>query len=239
MNNNRRGMPVIIVDAAMIGLFTLLYFTIALVTDIQYFSYGYASIAVQLLISLLFNTFLYVSTTLMAAFSIRSKKLLIPVGVMAIYIFGMTLTYFFYGPGSVVIAVFEIIELTLGLTIFVLTIVAASIVRPFGREYPYPQPQYGYGYQQPQYPPYPQQPYPQPYPQQGYPQYQYPPYPQQPYPQPYPQQQYQQPAPQPQYQQPQMSPQAAEEIRRAQELLNSGAITVEQFNELQRRALNK
>ena len=238
MYNNRRGMPVIIVDAAMIGLYTLFYFIVALIAVIQYFSYGYGTAAVQLLLALIFNTFLYVSTTLMSAFSIKHKKLLIPVGMMAIYIFGTAISSFitmFYGPANVLTLIFEIFELVLAISIFVLTIVAVAIVRPFGRKYPCPQPQYGYGYQQPQYPQ-----YQQPYPQQGYPQYQQP-YQQPQYQQPYPQPQYQQPAPQPQPypQQPQMSPEAAEEIRRAEELLNSGAITREQFYEIQRRALNK
>ncbi|MBO7573397.1 MAG: hypothetical protein J6T25_01175 [Bacilli bacterium] len=241
MYNNRRHAPLAITIAALLGFYSLFYLVLGIIALVSYIEVGYGALIARYIISLVFNLFLLIATVLMAAFSVRSKKLLIPVGTISIFLLGVSITDCISITGAPVwTIVLCVIEVLVIISSLILSIVAVCVAKAFGRDYPQPQPQYGYDYQRPQQ--YPQ--YQQPYPQQGYPQYQQPyqqqvqqPYPQQGYPQ------YQQPAPQPQPQpypqQPQMSPEAAEEIRRAQELLNSGAITVEQFSELQRRALNK
>ena len=228
MYNNRRHAPLSITIAALLGFYSLFYLVLGIIALVSYVEVGYGAIIARYIISLVFNLFLLIATVLMAAFSVRSKKLLIPVGAISIFLLGVSITDCISITGAPVwTIVLCVIEVLVILSSLILSIVAVCVAKAFGRDYPQPQPQYGYGYQQPQQ-------YPQ-YPQQGYPQYQ------QPYQQQYPQYQqpYQQPAPQPQYQQPQMSPEAAEEIRRAQELLNQGAITQEQFYEIQRRVLGR
>ena len=224
MYNNRRHAPLAITIAALLGFYSLFYLVLGIIALVSYIEVGYGAIIARYIISLFFNLFLLIATVLMAAFSVRSKKLLIPVGAISIFLLGVSITDCISITGAPVwTIVLCVIEVLVILSSLILSIVAVCVAKAFGRDYPQPQPQYGYGYQQPQQ-------YPQ-YPQQGYPQYQqqYPQY----------QQPYQQPAPQPQYQQPQMSPEAAEEIRRAQELLNQGAITQEQFYEIQRRVLGR
>ena len=224
MYNNRRHVPLAITIAALLGFYSLFYLVLGIIALTSYIEVGYGPIIARYIISLIFNLFLLIATVLMAAFSVRSKKLLIPVGAISIFLLGVSITDCISITGAPVwTIVLCVIEVLVILSSLILSIVAVCVAKAFGRDYPQPQPQYGYGYQQPQQ-------YPQ-YPQQGYPQYQqqYPQY----------QQPYQQPAPQPQYQQPQMSPEAAEEIRRAQELLNQGAITQEQFYEIQRRVLGR
>ena len=224
MYNNRRHAPLAITIAALLGFYSLFYLVLGIIALVSYIEVGYGAIIARYTISLVFNLFLLIATVLMAAFSVRSKKLLIPVGAISIFLLGVSITDCISITGAPVwTIVLCVIEVLVVLSSLILSIVAVCVAKAFGRDYPQPQPQYGYGYQQPQQ-------YPQ-YPQQGYPQYQqqYPQY----------QQPYQQPAPQPQYQQPQMSPEAAEEIRRAQELLNQGAITQEQFYEIQRRVLGR
>ena len=224
MYNNRRHVPLAITIAALLGFYSLFYLVLGIIALTSYIEVGYGPIIARYIISLIFNLFLLIATVLMAAFSVRSKKLLIPVGAISIFLLGVSITDCISITGAPVwTIVLCVIEVLVVLSSLILSIVAVCVAKAFGRDYPQPQPQYGYGYQQPQQ-------YPQ-YPQQGYPQYQqqYPQY----------QQPYQQPAPQPQYQQPQMSPEAAEEIRRAQELLNQGAITQEQFYEIQRRVLGR
>ena len=221
MYNNRRHAPLSITIAALFGFYSLFYFVLGIIALSTYIQIGYGVLIARYIVSLVFNLFLFIATVLMAAFSVRSKKLLIPVGVVSIYLVGISISdCIALSSGPAWEIVLYVIEVLVSLSVLILSIVAVCVARAFGRDCPSAQPQYGYGYQQSQqYPPYQQQ-----YPQQGYPQQ----YPQQGFPQ------YQQHAPQPQ-----INPQAAEEIRKAQELLNSGAITQEQFYEIQRRVLSR
>ena len=205
----KRYLPLIITNAALIGVYTLIFFIMSMISAIQMI--GFATIYVVYLVAYIFLAFFFVVMTIVAAFVFKTKKYMIPVGGFAIFLWGVSLAEFILGlsyadSSSTTSVVMAVICFVIATTVLILSVIEICLVKPFRRDDYNP---YGYPQYQPPY----GQPYPQPYPQYqnpyGYPQQPYPPYGQ-----PYPQQQvppqyqppYGQPYPQPHYQQPYQKP---------------------------------
>ena len=253
----KKYLPLIILAAVHVGFFAFFYSIVGLVLTIQ--SFRNVQTGFQNLFNYLLEMFILICALLLTINIYKNKKLAIPVGVLSVYLFlnsansfveYVTRRPYYYYDNYIMRQVLYIVGFSMFFFYFVFALVLFICVKPFRKENPYrsysrPAPtQNNYGQYQQQYPqqgyPQYQQPYPQQYPQQGYPQYQ------QPTPQPAPQP-VQQPEPQPFPQQSQrtildkdqISEAAAEEIKKAREQLDQGAITIEEYNEIQRKALNK